>query len=134
MVDNQPNPLNIATREDINRLSDKIDGLPNIFVLRSEHNSTTATTTALISAVSAQVTQLSSQVEKNRETVDRTNADGGRWLLTKFDEVEGRLNKKLDEQNERIDKHSEWRLGLLYSTVSSGIVAIVVIVATHFWH
>jgi len=123
LVDTSTNPLNLATREDVNRLSDKIDRLQTIFITRGEHVAVTNSTAALISAVSSQVTQLAAQVEKNRENAERGSAD-----------VETRLISKLEAQKDQIDRRSHWKLGLFYSSLSSSIVAVIIIIATHFWH
>jgi hypothetical protein len=122
-----------VTREDVNRLSDKIDGLHTVFVTRNEHTSMHSALMALISTLTAQVTQLASTVERNKEASDRTKEEGGKWILEQLDLIEQRLTNKLDEQAKERKGSHQWVFGLLYGTVSSLIVGILVILATHAW-
>jgi hypothetical protein len=125
---------NTAKREDVNRLSDKIDILHTVFVTRNEYTTMHSAISALISTVATQVTNLSNQVEKNRETVDRGKDENNRWLLQKFEAVETRITKKLDEQNETSKNSKQWLVGLLYGTASSVVVGLIIVIVAHFWH
>ncbi len=128
-----PQDGSAATRDDVNRLSDKIDGLHTIFVTRNEYTTMHSALTALISTVATQVTNLSNQVEKNRDGMERGKEDNNRWIIQKVDDVEKRLTNKLDEQNETTKNSKQWLVGLLYGTVSSVIVGAVIVAFTHIW-
>jgi chromosome condensin MukBEF ATPase and DNA-binding subunit MukB len=146
---------NTATREDINRLSDKIDGFYTIFLTKTEYTNAHSNLINLVSALTAQVTTLSAQVDKNREITDRAKEDNNRYILvtdrakednnryimSKIDVADERLGQKIDEQNKdsKTEKAAsitakQWLVGLLYSTASSVTVGLIIVVVAHFWH
>lgn len=121
------------------RLADKFDNLYSIFATRQEH----VTLTTIVSNVAAQVTQLAEQVERNREKVERTNSEGGKWILDKFDAIEQRLTTKLDAQTQAAEEQfntykqdqrgsKQWLVGLLYGTVSGVVVGLIILIAQYF--
>src|SRR5260221_9039087 len=102
-----------ATRGDVRRIEDKIDGLANNFITRSEYTAAQTAQTQLIAHVTAQITEQAKQVEKNREAVERTNSEGGKWLLDQFAKLEERLGNRLDAHVESHGKNNQWLVGLL---------------------
>ncbi|SRR5258708_1719177 len=133
MVTDTPDSYN-ALRDDIRRLSDKVDGQHNVFVTRQEYVTNNATLAALISTVASQVTQLAATVDRNREAVEKNTSEGGKWLLDQFDKLEERIAKRLDAHITNHSQSNQWVIGLLYGTGSAIVAGLAIAIVQHFIH
>src|SRR5260221_91696 len=123
-----------ATRNDVRRVEDKLDGLSNSFITRQEYTAAQTAQTQLLAHITAQITEQAKQVEQNRQSVERTNAEGGKWLLDQFAKLEERLGTRLDAHVTSHSKNNQWLVGLLYGTGSAVVAGIAIAVLQHVLH
>ncbi|SRR5258708_6461365 len=134
-----------ATRADVRRVEDKLDGLSITYVTRGEYVAAQTLHTTITATMTAQISELSRNVERNREAVESNNKTGGIWLLAELDKIEQRLATRLDNQETKADerfsvhqtehsKHSQWWIGLLYSSGSAVVIGVIVVIVQHFIH